>query len=298
MAALCSPEQGGQGSLLSNLPTEIVIQIMKHSLNFSCLWALVKASSRFSSILMAFAWEIVEEVMIKTTPLCTQILMKIALIIRTSPDIFTGVNDVSDYATERKQLKSFPHQQMSPQVLREFVQLAHNIHAVTHACLDFYLEKLKYLKPQRIHDIDVENHERMLSVLYSEHPLLGQPFQPNLDFGPPTYLEEQRVVRLLWQFQAFLNLKAAGRTHALAHWPERDHNILAKPIVARLIYTIYEKYQIHPVFEFVNEITKYQVVGGSISTWLPINRILLPSKWAPSNHGANLDLNFGTMIDW
>lgn len=255
MAALCSPEQGGQGSLLSNLPTEIVIQIMKHSLNFSCLWALVKASSRFSSILMAFAWEIVEEVMIKTTPLCTQVLMKIALITRTSPDIFTGVDEVCEYATERKQLKSFPHQQMSPQVLREFVQLAHNIHAVAHACLDFYLEKLKYLKPQRIPDIDVENRERMLSVLYSEHPLPGQPFQPNLDFGPPTYLEEQRTVRQLWQFQAFLDLKAAGRTHALAHWPERDHNILAKPIVVRLIFTVYEKYQIEPVFEFVNEMT-------------------------------------------
>jgi hypothetical protein len=204
---------------------------------------------------MAFAWEIVEEVIIKTTPLCTQVLMKIALTIRTSPDIFTGVIDVSEYVIERKQLKSFPHQQLSSQVLREFVQLAHNIHAVAHACLDFYLEKLKYLKPQRIHDIDVENHKRMLSVLYSEHPLLGQPFQPNLDFGPPTYLEEQRAVRLLWQFQVFLNLKAAGRTHALAHWPERDHNILAKPIVSRLIYTIYEKYQIEPVFEFVNEIT-------------------------------------------
>lgn len=255
MAALRSSEQGGQSSLLSNLPTEIVIQIMKHSLDFSCLWALVKASSRFSSILMAFAWEIVEEVMIETTPPCTQIMMKLALIIRTSPDFFTGLDDVSHYAIERKQLKSFPHQQIAPQLLREFVQLAHNIHAVAHACLDFYLKRLKYLKPQRISDTDVENHERRLSVLYSEHPLPGQPFQPNLDFGPPTYLEEQRAVRLLWQYQVFLDVKAAGRRQALAHWSERDHNILALPIVSRLIRSIYERYQIDPVFEFVNEIT-------------------------------------------
>lgn len=56
------------------------------------------------------------------------------------------------------------------------MQLAHNIYTIAHTYLDFYLKKLKYLKPQRIPNIDVENHKRILSILYFKHLLLKQSF--------------------------------------------------------------------------------------------------------------------------
>jgi hypothetical protein len=268
---------------LWNLPTEIVIDIMKHSTNLTRLWSLVNASSRFELIFMAHAWDIVENVMTKSIPACTQALMKIVLATRVSPDLFIGISDVAGYMSKRevivgvgdkdsnkpreKSLGPMP-QSMSPQVLYDFVKLAHTIHGVAHACLDFYIEKSLSAKPQRIGDADLQDYKSIQRMLYSECQSPGQPFQPK-NFGPPTYLEEQIVIRALWQLQLFLNMKTALRMGALDHWSEEDLNQLRTvvdiPEMTRLSRDLRCKTnclckveQILSVVDFVQEITEDQ----------------------------------------
>ncbi|EEA18611.1 hypothetical protein PMAA_008990 [Talaromyces marneffei ATCC 18224] len=175
---------------LWNLPTEIVIQMMKHSANLSCLWSLINVSSRFKLILMTHAWDIIENVITKTTPSCIRALMRIVIATRTSPDLFIGVSDVAAYLLKRKVITRDTDkvsdrlmlQNKSPQVLHDFVKLAHTIHGVAHACLDLYMER---------------NYQTILKMLYSERQSPGRPFQPK-EFGPRTYLEEQIVIRAIW----------------------------------------------------------------------------------------------------
>ncbi|KAL3703656.1 hypothetical protein TMatcc_010845 [Talaromyces marneffei ATCC 18224] len=140
---------------LWNLPTEIVIQMMKHSANLSCLWSLINVSSRFKLILMTHAWDIIENVITKTTPSCIRALMRIVIATRTSPDLFIGVSDVAAYLLKRKVITRDTDkvsdrlmlQNKSPQVLHDFVKLAHTIHGVAHACLDLYMERVLRAKP-------------------------------------------------------------------------------------------------------------------------------------------------------
>ncbi|OKL61781.1 hypothetical protein UA08_02166 [Talaromyces atroroseus] len=264
MAALQETDNSkkSKGSLLWNLPTEIVIKIMRNSQNFSCLWSLINASSRFESIFRAVAWETVEEVMTKTTPVCTQALMRIVVNTRTAPDLFTGVSDVVSYMSRKKPIGPLL-QGLSPQVLHDFVELAHTIHGVAHVCLEFYLEKLMTMKPQRIDDCDLEDNDKIQNMLYSERQSPGRPFQPK-ESGPPTYLEEQIVVRVLWRLQTFLNIKAASRTGRLAHWSEKEYNQLEMidiPEMPRLFHESTcrwkwqcEMEQILSVLDFINEV--------------------------------------------
>ena len=268
---------------LWNLPTEIVIEMMKHSPNLSCLWSLINASSRFKLIFMTHAWRIVENVMTKTTPGCTQAFMKMVIATRTSPDLFIGINDVAGYTSKRKviigvgdKVSDRPRekslglmlQNMSPQALHDFVKLAHTIHGVAHACLDFYIERSLSAKPQRIDVSDLQDYKRLMSMLYSERQSPGRPFQPK-EFGPPTYLEEQIVIRAIWQLQLFLDMKTSFRTGTLAHWSEEDRNHLKTmadiPEMARLsrdlgckMHCPCKMEQILSVVDFVQEITEDQ----------------------------------------
>jgi hypothetical protein len=230
---------------------------------------------------MAHAWDIIENVMIKITPGCTQALMKIVIAIRTSPDLFIGISDVASYILKRevivgvrdkvsdkpREKSGLMLQNMSPQVLYDFVKLAHIIHGVARACLDFYIDKSLSAKPQRIDNADLKDYKSIQRVLYSERQSAGQPFQPK-EFGLPTYLEEQIVMRAIWQLQLFLDMKTALRTGALDHWSEEDYNHLKTmadiPDIARLSRDLYKVdcsckvEQILSVVDFIQEITEDQ----------------------------------------
>lgn len=197
--------------------------------------------------------------------------MRIAVVTRMTPDLFFGVEYVGDRSREK--LSGRPlHRDMSPQVLYETVEKAHTIHGIAHACLDFYIERSLSAMPERISDNNLQDYKRIQSVLYSKRQSRGQPFQPK-EFGPPTYLEEQIVIRALWQLQLFLDMKIAHRTIALSHWSEKDNKHLKTmagiPEIARLscdpgsdMNFSSKMEQIVSVIEFIQEFTRGQ--HGSI----------------------------------
>jgi hypothetical protein len=114
--------------------------------------------------------------------------MEIVLNTRTSPNLFSDFNSLTICMSMEKSCVSL-HQEMPPHVLRDFIELAHIIHAIAHPYLDFYLEKAMSMKPQCLNDSDVKNIWGPSSLLYSEHQSQGQPYQPKYS-GPPSYLEE------------------------------------------------------------------------------------------------------------
>lgn len=215
----------------------------------------MNAFSRFNSIFVMAAWEIVQELMIKT-PLCTQPLIKIVLTIRQSPDMFVDYADIRKYMSGEKKFGS-SQQAMAPHVLRDFVEATHIIHAVAHACLEFYVEKSMTVKPQRMNDSDLKDLTSRQNALFSELQTPGQPFQPK-EFGPPSYFEEKIMTRVLWRLQIVLDLKVARRRGALAHWQEEDRDYVETKAISdqsRPGTTVQQNEQLLSVIDYVNEIT-------------------------------------------
>jgi hypothetical protein len=213
---------------------------------------------------MTVAREVVEYVMTETIPFRIRNHMRIVLLIRTSPKSLLDIGNVAKYMSEEIILEPL-QQKTSPQVLHDFVELAHTLHSVAHACLDFYIEKTKTMKPQCLSDSEVEKIYKAWSIpRYNRFDgLQGQPYQPEY-FGPSSYLEEQTAIRILWRLQIFLDLKAACSIGTLAHWTEGDLNRLqamAMPEFLRLFRVpgrglgrpSYEQEQFLTVLDFVNE---------------------------------------------
>lgn len=219
---------------------------------------------------MAFSREIVDEVLTKTTPGCTQTLMKMRMAVATrmTPELFIGVENVTGDRSRGKLSGRPIHRDIPPHALYDFLEKAHTIHGVAHACLDFYIERSLGAKPECISDNDLQDFKSIQSVLYSERQSPGEPFQPK-EFGPPTYLEEQIVIRALWQLQLFVDMKTAHSTGALSHWSEKDNKHLKTmadiPEIARLscdpgcnMNLSCRMEQIMSVIEFIQEVTQDQ----------------------------------------
>ncbi|KAE8554904.1 hypothetical protein TMatcc_005540 [Talaromyces marneffei ATCC 18224] len=212
-------------SRLCHLPTEILIEIIKLLPSFSSLWSLINAFPRFNSIFLSVPFEIFEHFLRKETPPCIQALMRVALVARISPSWFADRRDVTKYMSR---YKTFDHyfdalseRTKEPElalkvalVVRDMVETAHKIHAVAHACLDYYVEKSMTIKPECWHDgLPSFDHSKL-----GNQPE-GRPIQPKPS-GPPTYLEEQILIRLLWRLQVFIELRTANRQKNLEHWSE------------------------------------------------------------------------------
>jgi hypothetical protein len=253
--------------LLVHLPTEILILIMKYCPNISSLWSLINASSRLKSIFITVAREVIEYVMTETIPVRITNHMRVALLIRTSPNSLLDIGNVVKYMSEEIILGPL-QQNISPQVLENFVELAHTLHGVAHACLDFYIEKTKTLKPQCLSDTEVQEiYKNWRLPRHKFDGLLGQPYQPKY-YGPPSYLEEQTAIRILWRSQIFIDLKAACSIGALDHWPEEDQNRLQTMAMLDFLQLLcvpgrsrrfsYEQEQLFTVVNFVNETTGEQ----------------------------------------
>jgi hypothetical protein len=251
----------GRAPLLDHLPTEILIMIMKDCSNISSLWSLINASSRLNLIFMTVAREVVEYVMTKTLPVRIRNHMRIVLLTRTSPNSLLDIDNVLKYMSEEFNLESLP-EKISPQVLRDFLETAHTLHGVAHACLDHYLERTTTMKPQCLTDTEVDKiYKNWRLPRHKFDGLQGQPYQPKYS-GPPSYLEEQTTIRFLWRLQIFLDLKAACSKGALAHWPEEDQNRLQTMAMLDFLELFrvpgsrrrfsYEQEQLFTVVDFVN----------------------------------------------
>lgn len=114
-----------------------------------------------------------------------------------------------------------------PAVVRSLVATSRHLTALSVDCLRFYLDGFRAIRPS--HPIAMAEDLGRLPVEiqrnYEMEPWKDRPkvrVVPVQDEGPPTWLEEQRVIRAFWCLQTIVDLHKAAAASHLGGWPPED----------------------------------------------------------------------------
>lgn len=195
-------------SVFHNLPVEILLEIMRQSTDLSSLWSLLNASVAFTSAFHEAASAIVGEIVSSTVPYQIQPLMQAVLQLQTSSFPYKDVSDIEHLFEEitTPQPLDLP---TAPGLLRRFISLAHNIHVLAHECLNWHIKNSLSMMPSRLPG---EFHYG--DSMPGEHPWhkrpQGERYHPRYT-GPPSYMEEHRMINTLWRIQLLYEMRQAQR---------------------------------------------------------------------------------------
>jgi len=245
------------------LPEELRIKIIKLSPNPFALRNLAHASPAMGRVLDRYALEIVEEVMEATVPVQTRRLMDAVLKARFS-DFFASMPEAqtiaeADWVFATENIHSSGRDQAAAAV-RSLLASAANVHAWSHACLEHLIRKSMQLRPStliklgrgpgRTHQEEFENAESQKDYIPQET-------------GPPSWVEEQRMMKSFWRLQFLLELQGAGHEGRLdAIWPRQEIDALSQSS-ADDFYDImgYEQEMIFTARDFLDAVTSGSVTS-------------------------------------
>ena len=208
-------------------PEELRIKIIELSPDPLSLRNLAHASPAMGRVLDRYPLEIVEVVLNATVPVQTRRLMSALLKARFSrfPASLSEAQKVAktDSTVPTDDMRSSGLDRAAAAV-RSLLATAENVHAWSHACLEHLIRKSMELRPStlikngagRTRQEDFENAE-------SRKDYLPQ------DTGPPSWVEEQRMIKSFWQLQFFLELQGAGHKGRLGtNWPRQEVDVLSQ----------------------------------------------------------------------
>ncbi|KAK8129042.1 hypothetical protein PG984_010150 [Apiospora sp. TS-2023a] len=115
-----------------------------------------------------------------------------------------------------------------PAVVRSLVATSRHLTALSVDCLRFYLDRFRAVRPSHPKTTVARDFHRLpLGMLqdFEMEPWKGKPKGrevPVQDHGPPTWLEEQRVLRAFWCLQIIVDLRKAAKASRLDGWPHED----------------------------------------------------------------------------
>ncbi|KAK2051687.1 hypothetical protein LY76DRAFT_673941 [Colletotrichum caudatum] len=224
MAAACSPN-----SSLDMLPREILILILAELPDVRALYQLIRASPAACRLYTAVGAEVLERVLARSVPPQIHELTRLARAISastpTSPiaPSFTAFLDqhIRPAADDDEYFPSSPplgRVRGGEKELRRVLSIARRIACLTPICIAAYRERCLSITPS--HKTERGGPPQGSASKPWTDRFEGAPYRPQ-DVGPPTWIEEQRVVRGLWRLQVFHELKTAlseGRTG----WPDED----------------------------------------------------------------------------
>jgi hypothetical protein len=236
------------------LPNEILLEILKASQSLSCLWSMVQASLVMRVLLNSHASEIVGEVIRKTTDARIQSLMRGIILLRTSSKDSTQLSFSEAQSLYRaKEALLNDHESIDPKSATKFPCLAQKIHTIAHSCIEHYIQKCAAMRPSSLlklgGGLNCAHNSNKEAFDLAE----SKPFRPPIT-GPPSWVEEQRVILALWRTQFFLELKIAGSEGRLG-WDEKDLATLKSAQLndfSPLEY--YELEQVLTVYEYLLEL--------------------------------------------
>jgi hypothetical protein len=115
---------------------------------------------------------------------------------------------------------------ISTSVLRTLLATNRKIQRLAFGCLDFYLNRFRSLKPFNSAGFSFDSTpfaewDGDLIGPWQEKPANSVYYYPVQDIGRPSWLEQQRVVRVFWRIQLSHDLKAAVDSSRIV-WPEMD----------------------------------------------------------------------------
>jgi hypothetical protein len=177
--------------------------MMKLSSGLSSLLALLHASPYCSVVFTSCPLQIIEAVMAATVPDTTQARMRATLRFKAFGKMTL---EEARNITTATSINWSPLTSMESQILqgtelpRHFLSLAHKVHILGHACCEHFIEASLAMHPSYM----VKIGERRMGGTYREQieAAESREYQPG-ETGPPSWVEEQRVVKALWLIQKF-----------------------------------------------------------------------------------------------
>lgn len=209
------------------LPEELRLKIIKLSPNPYSLQSLAHASPAMGKVLDRYSLEIVEVVLKVTVPLQTRRLMVAVLKARFSgfPASLSEAQALAktDSAMATDEMRSSGLDRAAAAV-RSLLASAANVHAWSHTCLEHLIRKSMELRPSTL----IKNGTGRTRREEFENAESRKDYLPQ-NAGPPSWVEEQRMIKAFWQLQFFLELQDAGHRGRLGtYWPREEVDLLSK----------------------------------------------------------------------
>jgi hypothetical protein len=216
-----------EGDAFGRLPEELRIKIIKFSPDPWSLRNLAHASPAMGRVLNRYALEIVEVVLDVTVPVQTRRLMGAVLRARFSrfPASLSEAQKVtktdSTMATDEMRPSGMDR---AAAAVRSLLATAENVHAWSHACLEHLVRKSMELRPSTL----IEKGPGRTSREQFENAESRKDYLPQYT-GPPSWVEEQRMIKSFWRLQFFLELQDASNKGRLGTcWPGEEVEALSK----------------------------------------------------------------------
>ncbi|CAN9174036.1 unnamed protein product [Alternaria sp. RS040] len=208
------------------LPEELRIQIIKSSPDPWSLWSLTHASPVMGGVLDRYPLEILEVVLDAAVPTTTRRLMYALLKVRLQrfPASLAEAKEVAiaEVTEVTDDMRSFPLDRAA-EAVRYLLATAENVHTWSHACLEHLIQKSLGMRPSTI------IKQGYLSSLWE---IFGNA-ESRKDYvpqytGPPSWVEEQRVIKAFWKLQFALGLQDVGKKGCLSsHWSRQEVDALS-----------------------------------------------------------------------
>ncbi|KAI4595344.1 hypothetical protein KJ359_007019 [Pestalotiopsis sp. 9143b] len=237
------------------LPTEISLSILKQLPDLTTLYSYITSSPAAARVFDTYAAEIVESHLVSgAVHAYTGAIIRLAAYVRSGVRP-PGVSDFDDfnnlYVHETTEHRYEPPQWteeplrltqqqsgangtqagISASVLRSVLASHRRNERLMAGCLAMYLPRFRALQPQWVADREFTfesvyhgpDHTDFVGAWQMQPATVPV---PKRDLGPPTWCEEQRLLRAAWRIQLYEDMKTAAIAgRFLDHWPE---NVLRK----------------------------------------------------------------------
>lgn len=225
-------EKSADNGAFIRLPEELRIHILKLSPDLTCLWNLVQASPAMSGVLGRYPTEILETVLDRTVPGPILRTMRAVLAVRLSYfppslDAARGIGNLDPSITAAWE-HSPPDPGQAAEAMRSFLATAQNLHLWCQVTLGHLIRKFLELRPSTFARFPTSSEQDGYSILalLQQAEAESLPYQP-LVTGPPSPMEEWRMLNAFWLMQFFLELRDAGARGCLDQsWPQQHCDIL------------------------------------------------------------------------
>ena len=237
------------------LPEELRIKIMKLSTDPFSLQSLAHASPAMGRVLDRYPLEIVEVVLEATVPLKTRRLMGAVLKARFSvfpvsmSEAQTVTKTDSTMATDEMRSSGLDR---AATAVRSLLASAANVHAWSHTCLEHLIRKSMELRPSTL----IKTGAGYIYPEKFEKAESRKDYLPQ-DTGPPSWVEEQRMIKSFWQLEFFLQLQGAGHKGRLGtNWPRQEVDVLSQSSADGFYDVLsYQREQILTACDFLGAVT-------------------------------------------
>ncbi len=294
---------------LENLAPELLLGIVTQLPDLSSLDCLLRASPAVFRLFNEYAVTIIEAILSSGfTHGHIRVIIRIVALIRSATlpieslaDFQSNVTHESMYYRVRPSPKGFAPELLAsstrPAILRSILATNRQISCRAVDYLTSHLKRFKTLKPMHLVGIPRRPYPLELVQYLPEGHFGTKSKQFKVkDVGPPSWVEEQRVIRAFWRLQVTQDLRRSG-ARSMLDWPKEDIRRLNSEDLLSLFYgndlfprtqRQRDRYHIHPEFDELYSVIGYieglkdntpSCTGHSGKGWLGPNNQELKRPW-------------------